>query len=150
MGRVGANSAVLSSNSDNWGTPIDLFEKLDRKWAFSLDPCANPARLLKPASEMYPIVYPGEDGLTYDWSSHTVFCNPPYSGIAEWVKKAHENKDRARIVMLIPARTDTRYWHLYIQNYALAVHFLKGRLKFYRADGGAATSAPFPSALVYF
>lgn len=76
-----------------------------------------------------------------------MFCNPPYSQIAKWVKKAWEEstKPNTVVVMLIPARTDTRYFHEYIQHRS-EVRFIKGRLRF----SGATENAPFPSMVVIF
>ena len=77
-----------------------------------------------------------------------MFCNPPYGrDIGRWVQKAYEegHKENTVVVMLIPARTDTKYFHDYIMHRA-EVRFVKGRLKF----GGAAAGAPFPSMLVIF
>lgn len=78
---------------------------------------------------------------------YRVFCNPPYSKIADWVKKAfyEGQKDNTLVVLLIPARTDTRYFHDFILHRA-EIRFLKGRLKF----GDAKNSAPFPSMVVIF
>ena len=78
---------------------------------------------------------------------HRVFCNPPYSEISKWVEKAfrESRNDNTLVVMLIPARTDTRYFHNFINNRA-EVRFVRGRLKF----GDAKTSAPFPSMVVVF
>ena len=89
-----------------------------------------------------------EDGLTKDWEGHVVFVNPPYGrGIDKWIKKSYEEsrKEDTKVVMLIPARTDTKYWHQYVMR-ADEVHFVKGRLKF----GDSENSAPFPSAVVVF
>jgi len=90
-----------------------------------------------------------DDGLSFSWAGQRVFVNPPYSQISKWVEMAWKHRDTAIIVMLIPARTDTAYWHDYIEGYA-RVEFIRGRLKFVRMDGGKSTSAPFPSCLVYF
>lgn len=76
-----------------------------------------------------------------------MFVNPPYSQIKYWVKKAWEEstKPNTIVVMLIPARTDTKYFHEYI-NHRSEVRFIKGRLKF----GDSTNSAPFPSMVVIF
>ncbi|WP_241522530.1 phage N-6-adenine-methyltransferase [Staphylococcus delphini] len=89
-----------------------------------------------------------EDGLSKSWKGHTVFMNPPYGReIKKWIKKAHDESDEDTIVVcLIPARTDTIYWHEYIFNKAHDIRFLKGRLKF----GDSKNSAPFPSAIVIY
>ena len=141
------NGVLHSAESDEWLTPLDLFERLDNKWMFNLDPCACPGFELKLGLTYCEKVH---NGLEFDWTAHTAFVNPPYSQIADWVAKAHSHRHDAVTVMLIPSRTDTRYWHKYIQNDALRVEFLPGRLKFRRPDGGKSTSAPFPSCLVYF
>lgn len=77
-----------------------------------------------------------------------MFCNPPYgSQLKQWVAKCYQegHKDNTLVVMLIPARTDTQYFHDYIQHRA-EVRFIRGRLKF----GGAANGAPFPSMVVIY
>lgn len=79
---------------------------------------------------------------------HRVFCNPPYGRkVGEWVKKAYMEgqKDDTLVVMLIPARTDTKYFHDYIYHKA-EIRFIKGRLRF----GGSQNSAPFPSMLAIY
>jgi site-specific DNA-methyltransferase (adenine-specific) len=86
-------------------------------------------------------------GLTQDWSEQVVFINPPYSKIAQWVEKAfNEARNKNAVcVLLIPARTDTKYWHQFIMK-ANKITFIKGRLKF----GSMKTAAPFPSCVVEF
>ena len=75
-----------------------------------------------------------------------VFCNPPYGReLPKWVKKCYEESHHADVVMLIPARTDTRWFHDYIYGKA-EIRFIKGRLKF----GNAKQSAPFPSMVVIY
>ena len=90
-----------------------------------------------------------ENGLNQDWQGYRVFCNPPYGRkeTAEWVKKCYEEsrKENTLVVMLIPSRTDTKYFHKYIYPNA-EIRFIKGRLKF----GNSANSAPFPSMIVIF
>lgn len=136
-----------SAESDEWLTPLDLFERLHRKWNFDFDPCCYHAALLP--GDLINITS-DDNGLECIWTNHRVFCNPPYSQISDWVAKAHSHRHDAVTVMLIPSRTDTKYWHKYIQNDALKVEFLPGRLKFRRPDGVKSKSAPFPSCLVYF
>ena len=89
-----------------------------------------------------------DNGLTQDWRGHTVFVNPPYGrGIKDWIEKAYK-ESRAPdtiVVMLIPARTDTKYWHEYVMK-SNSIYFVKGRLKF----GNGENSAPFPSAVIVF
>ena len=135
--------ACLSSKTDNWATPQDFFDNLNEEFHFTLDPCANEEK------HKCNLFYTKEqDGLTKDWGGHVVFCNPPYGKeIADWVRYSYEQsqKPNTTVVMLIPARTDTRYFHDYIYGKA-EIRFIKGRLKF----GDATTAAPFPSMVVVY
>lgn len=130
--------ALLTSNTDEWETPQDLFEKLNGEFHFTLDVCANEqnhkcARYYKKA----------DDGLKTLWSG-VVWCNPPYGrDVGKWVEKCSNYNGVA--VMLLPARTDTKWFHEYIYKKA-EIRFIKGRLKF----GGAKNPAPFPSMVVIF
>jgi len=137
------DSALFSSKSDQWNTPRDLFEKLDAEFHFDLDPCADAENH---KCERY--FTKEDDGLQKPWGGSRVFCNPPYGrDIWKWVKKAYEegHKENTIVVMLIPARTDTAYFHDYILHRA-EVRFVSGRLKF----SNAINSAPFPSMIVIF
>lgn len=132
---------LLTSTTDEWATPQDLFDRLNACFRFTLDPCATKE------NHKAPKYYTREqDGLKQDWGGEIIWCNPPYGRtIGEWIKRCAEHQGIA--VMLIPARTDTRWWHQYIDgNPNASVHFIKGRLKF----GGAKNPAPFPSAIVIF
>ena len=134
---------MFSSKNDKWSTPQDFFDELDREFHFDLDPCAD-------ASNYKCAAYFTEedDGLSQSWEGHTCFVNPPYgSAIKNWVSKSyHEgNKPNTTVVMLIPARTDTKYFHEYIYHKA-EIRFIKGRLKF----GNSKNSAPFPSMIVIY
>ena len=135
--------ACLSSKTDNWATPQDFFDNLNEEFHFTLDPCANEE------NHKCDLFFTKEqDGLTKDWGGHVVFCNPPYGKeIANWVRYSYEQsqKPNTTVVMLIPARTDTRYFHDYIYGKA-EIRFIKGRLKF----GDATTAAPFPSMVVIY
>ena len=136
---------MFSSQTDLWATPQDFFDKLNEEFHFTLDPCADE---FNHKCDKYFTVE--QDGLLQSWANQTVFCNPPYGReISKWVKKASdENKlHNITVVMLIPARTDTKYFHEYIyQKSNVEIRFLKGRLKF----GDAKNSAPFPSMVVIF
>lgn len=139
-----AGSAAMTSNKDDWETPQKLFDELDLHYNFTLDPCST-HRNAK-CEKHYTVE---EDGLSRSWAGEVVFCNPPYGrNIGEWVRKCSEESKHATIVMLIPARTDTTYFHDYIYNKA-RIEFLRGRLKF-EQDGKALNSAPFPSMLVFW
>jgi len=135
---------MFSSKSGEWSTPQDFYNKLHWRFGpFDLDPCASPYNTKCDNFYTEP-----EDGLSKSWQGHTVFVNPPYGrGIETWIKKAYEESQdpSTKVVMLIPARTDTRYWHDYVMKAEL-VYFVKGRLKF----GNSQNSAPFPSAVVVF
>ncbi len=133
---------LFMSKSDEWETPQTLFDTLNEEFHFTLDPCATEENC-----KCKKYFTQNEDGLLQNWGGERVFCNPPYSQISKWVKKAYQEgkKDYAVVVMLIPARTDTRYFHDYIYNRS-EVRFIKGRLKF----GDAQYNAPFPSMVVIF
>jgi len=135
---------MFSSKTTQWATPREFFDKLDWRFGpFDLDPCANPTN-----TKCVNFFTEAEDGLSKKWEGFTCFVNPPYGrGIDAWIKKGYD-ESRApgtKVVMLIPARTDTKYWHQYVMR-ADEVYFVKGRLKF----GDSENSAPFPSAIVVF
>lgn len=131
---------MFSSETDQWATPQDFFDKLNEEFSFTLDPCADE---INHKCEKY--FTKDMDGLKQSWEGERVFCNPPYGKeIKRWVKKAAESNAEI-VVMLIPARTDTSYFHEYIYKKA-EIRFIKGRLKF----GENKNSAPFPSMLVIF
>jgi len=136
---------LLSSKDMTWETPQDFFDKLNSEFNFTLDPCATPDTAK--CKKYYTIQ---DDGLKQDWTGERVFCNPPYgSAIKDWVKKCSEVSGGI-VVMLIPARTDTRYFHEYIyQKPNVEIRFIKGRLKFGGKQKGSG-SAPFPSMVVIF
>lgn len=131
--------ALFTSKSDEWSTPQDFFDLcVDMFGKFSMDVAAN-------AYNKKCTVY-SSDGLNHSWAGWRVWCNPPYSQIAKWVEKCATEEDAETIALLIPARTDTRYFHEWIMPYAHQIYFVKGRLKF----GDSKNSAPFPSMLVIF
>jgi phage N-6-adenine-methyltransferase len=134
--------SIKNTSSDEWETPKDLFEKLDSQFHFLLDVAATD---LNHKCNHY---YTKEiDGLKQNWPG-VCWCNPPYSNTASWVKKAYNEAQKGSIiVMLIPARTDTRWFHEWIyMMYGVEVEFIKGRLKF----SGSKWNAPFPSMIVTF
>lgn len=120
-----AGGAAATSNRDDWETPQALFDKLDAVHRFTLDPCSTHANAK--CAKHYTAA---EDGLAQSWAGERVFCNPPYGrSIGEWVRKCHEESSRAYVVALLPARTDTRWFHEHIYGHA-RIEFLRGRLKF--------------------
>ena len=130
----------FSSESDEWGTPQDFFDKQNLIYNFNLDVCAT-----KENTKCANFFTKADDGLLKNWRG-VCWMNPPYGrGIKSWMKKAYDESQRgATVVCLLPSRTDTAWWH----DYAMLgdITFLRGRLKF----GGCKNSAPFPSALVVF
>lgn len=123
-----------------WATPQDLFDELNNRHKFNLDPCAT-----KENAKCKKFFTKKEDGLKQSWKNKRVFMNPPYGrGIGSWIKKASEGGAEI-VVCLLPARTDTKWFHNYIYNKS-KIEFIKGRLKF----GGHQNSAPFPSMIVIF
>lgn len=132
---------MFSSRTDLWETPQAFFDELDREFCFTLDVCAMPENA---KCERY--YTPEQDGLTKPWNG-TIWCNPPYGReIGEWVRRGLlASVVGATVVMLLPARTDTRWFHEYIYGRA-EIRFVKGRLKF----GSSKNSAPFPSMVVVF
>lgn len=128
---------MFSSKTDMWETPQDLFDELNDIHHFTVDVCAT-AENAK-CDTFYTIQ---DNGLLQEWSG-VCWCNPPYGReIGKWVEKAYNSK--CKTVMLLPARTDTRWFHDYCMKGK--IYFIKGRLKF----GNAKNAAPFPSMIVIF
>lgn len=133
------NNGLFTSNTDLWSTPQDLFDKLNDEFHFTLDPCSTHENAK--CKKHYTIK---DNGLIQDWSNDIVFMNPPYGrSIFNWVKKAYESN--TLVVALLPARTDTKWFHEYIYG-KCEIRFIRGRLKF----GNSLNSAPFPSMIVIF
>jgi phage N-6-adenine-methyltransferase len=132
------------SESDNWWTPLELFEQLDEEFHFTVDAAASAKNAL--CDRYYT---KRDNGLAQSWKNETVWCNPPYGRmLPKFVEKAHqESFNGATTVLLIPARVDTSYWHDFIFGKA-EIRFVRGRLKFEGPLGGG--SAPFPAAVVVF
>lgn len=132
----------FSSNSNEWFTPQDFYDRLNQEFNFSLDVAATSdnAKTQRYFTET-------DDGLAQSWDNETVWCNPPYGRtLRKWVEKASKAMGGV-VVMLIPARTDTSYFHDYIyKKQNVEIRFIRGRLKF----GGSKNSAPFPSMVVVF
>jgi len=147
------NPVIFSRQSDEWSTPQYLFDALDVEFTFGLDAAATETN-----AKCTAFFTAEDDALTQDWCvlarPWSIFVNPPYSQCRAFVHKAAESaKYGAQVVMLLPARTDTRWFHDHIWDAEHAcprtrveVRFLKGRLRF----GEAQNSAPFPSMIVIF
>jgi len=160
---------MFSSKTDLWPTPQSFFDELNAEFNFTLDPCAT-----QDNAKCAKYYTKDDDGLAHDWSRDIVFMNLPYGdpeipcrsncakkrchergyhineyipGIADFIRKAHEESQKgATVVCLVPARTDTRWFHDYVYGKADEIRFIKGRLKF----GEATNSAPFPSMVVVY
>lgn len=133
-------TGMFSSNTDLWETPQYFYDELDREFNFDLDVCAT-----EDNRKCARYFSDEENGLLQEWNG-VCWMNPPYGRkIGEWVKKAYEESlNGATVVCLLPARTDTRWFHNYCTKGE--IRFIKGRLKF----GGSKNSAPFPSMVVVF
>ena len=139
------DKVLFSSQKMDWATPQDFFEELDKEFHFTLDPCADEYNHKCDKYFTKEI-----NGLIQNWGGHNVFCNPPYGReIYDWVKKCSEEakKENTTIVLLIPSRTDTKYFHEFLyKKENVELRFIKGRLKF----GDGKNSAPFPSLVAIF
>lgn len=135
------NKVLFSSNSVDWSTPIWLFNILDHKFHFNVDLCASDS------NHLCDIYYSLENScFNCDLEGYSIFCNPPYSrNMYSFISKCYDLSKKNKVVMLLPARTDTRWFHDFIYHKSEIV-FLKGRLKF----GGSKGSAPFPSMVVIY
>lgn len=135
---------MFSSKTDMWETPKHFFEKLNRIYRFDIDVCAVPQN-----AKCAKFYTPEEDGLKQEWKGHC-WCNPPYGrDVGKWVKKARDSAENgATVVMLLPARTDTAWFHDYIMHGGVptSICFVRDRIKF----GNAKNNAPFPSIVVTF
>ena len=147
----GFTSGMRSSLDDTWTTPRDFFDKLNAEFDFGLDAAALQNSTLVP-DNWYGPDHPdpaARDALRIDWNHNSrgkpIWLNPPYGRvIKDWMRKASEvASGGGTVVCLVPARTDTNWWHDYCIN-AYEIRYIRGRLKF----GGQKNSAPFPSAIV--
>jgi site-specific DNA-methyltransferase (adenine-specific) len=131
---------MFSSNKQDWQTPDSLFDDLDNEFGFSIDVASSDENC---KCENHFTME--NSGLDKQWIG-TCFMNPPYNEMYDWIRKAYtESQHGATVVALIPARTDTRYFHDFCMK-AEELRFIRGRLKFSNCDN----SAPFPSVLVVF
>ncbi|MBQ1450880.1 MAG: adenine methyltransferase [Eggerthellaceae bacterium] len=137
----GFTPGMRSSTTPEWSTPRDLFDELDAEFHFDLDVASTDENAL--CEKHYT---KDDDGLSNEWTG-SVWCNPPYGReIGKWMRKAAESNWGGVTVCLVPARTDTAWWHEWIVGHATEVRFIRGRLKF----GGSESGAPFPSAIVVY
>jgi len=124
----------LKSKTDDYITPAELYKTLDDEFHFTFDACPLHSRV---------------DNLNAPWGERT-FCNPPYSNTPGWVAKANAEWRLGKlVVLLIPVRTDTVYFHEHILNQA-ELRFYRGRIRFHSTSNVQLNRAPFPSMLVVF
>lgn len=132
---MGSHAVHFSSMRTDWATPSHVYEALHREFRFTMDPCE-----LGDGGGLFG----KRDGLLSEWTGQRVYCNPPYGpAITDWLAR---QKDAEVAVYLLPARTDTSWFHEHVLRYAREVRFLRGRLRF----SGSKNSAPFPSMVVVF
>lgn len=136
---------LFSSASDNYWTPKDFFQRVDEIYGpFDLDVAASADN-----TKCEKFFTKEDDGLSKDWYGN-VWCNPPYGlGIRDWMKKAWNEieADNAKLVcFLVPARTDTKWFHEIAMEHANEIVFIKGRIRFENSPYGST----FPSMLVLF
>ena len=135
------NRSLFSSKKMDWETPQAFFDELNLEFSFTLDACATPENA---KCKSFFTIY--DDALKQDWFGN-VWMNPPYGrSIGKWIRKAYlevQVGNADLVVCLIPARTDTAYWHDYCMKGE--IRFIRGRLCFSNAG-----RAPFPSAIVIF
>lgn len=135
------NESWYTSTTQEWATPQTVFDELDAEFHFTLDPCSTHENAK--CEKHYTLE---DDGLSQSWSGEIVFCNPPYNQLSKWAKKCHDEFEKGTtVVMLTPARTDTRWFHSFIYGKA-ELRFIQGRIKF----GNAKHNAPFPSMIAVF
>ena len=135
---------MFSTGTSYWSTPQYLFDELNKKFNFTIDVCADTTN--KKVKKYFDIK---SNGLVQSWQNNICWCNPPYGReISTWIKKAKDEcSSDCVIVMLLPARVDTKWFHEYIYtNDDCKISFIKGRLKF----SGSKNSAQFPSMIVVF
>lgn len=146
------SKGLFTSNKDNWETPNDLFDKLNEEFNFDIDLCATEIN-----TKCNRFI--GEKDCAYS-NNYSVpyfkcgYMNPPYGrNIGKFVRKAYlAALDEKTVVCLLPARTDTKWWHNYCMRRNVEIRFLKGRVKFINPNkrDEKPQSAPFPSAIVIF
>ena len=136
---------IATSATVEWATPQPLFDTLNARYGFTLDVAADASN-----AKCARYFTAADDGLSQSWANEVVWCNPPYGRvIADWVRKARMSAlyEGTTVVMLVPARTDTAWFHDDVLACEQAsVEFIRGRVKF----GGSKVGAPFPSMLLIF
>lgn len=148
-----ASARTGEREQDHWCTPAAVLDLVRKVAPIDCDPCTNSANPTGAKHALGPEF--GTDGLTAHWPGFgLVYINAPYSQMAAWASRLAAQVERTGLrreyVALLPARTDTGWWHTLIRTRPHRVCFWKGRIKFLRPDGTPGQSAPFPSALLYW
>lgn len=131
--------SAFTSNKQEWETPDSLFVPLNNEFQFTLDVAADENN-----TKCSAYFTEQDDGLSKDWHG-ICWMNPPYKDKKKWIMKAYEEAQKgATVVCLVPARTNTNWWH----NYCMKgeVRFIRGRPKF----KGAKHGLPQPLAIIIF
>ena len=125
---------LFKSHQQDTRTPIELFRSLDKEFNFQLDPCSSTSKPNNLKTPHY-FLYPEKDGLKEDWSKYkSVFVNPPFKHANKWVEKAYnEGNKGATVVVLVPVKSDTAWWHDYALK-AKEIRFVRGRVTFENFD----------------
>jgi len=139
-------AAMRSWSSVEWETPTGLFASLNSEFNFELDPCCTVEN-----NKCVRFYTAKENGLSESWGNYRVYMNPPYGRrIGHWMHKARVSAEAgALVVCLVPARTDTAWWHEEVIGYASELRWIRGRIGFGREDGKR-SRAPFPSVVVVY
>jgi site-specific DNA-methyltransferase (adenine-specific) len=139
-------SKTLTTRND-WATPKNFFDLLDHRFHFTLDPCASDTN--HKCNKYYTVK---DNGLAISWQGETAFVNPPFSESTKWIEKSwrESTKPKTEVIMIIPARTDTIYWHKYIMPFAYQIWFCKGRVNFELDGQKPKNGSTFPLAVVIF
>jgi len=153
---VFSSARTGEKEQDCWQTPENVLDLVRQVAPIALDPCTSEENPTK--ADNYYTPGDGGDGLSSSpwatWAPGLVFINPPYSQMAAWAQKTADEVKRTGVkreyIALLPARTDTRWWHTLMATRPQRICFWKGRVKFNRPDGTPGQSAPFPSALLYW
>lgn len=138
------NDGRWHNRGSDWSTPQELYDKLNEEFTFTLDPCASDW------NAKCPIFFTEkENGLKQDWEKNVVFINPPYGKILnEWMRKAYESSlNGATCVCLVPASTDTEWWHKYAMKGE--IRFIRGRPRFVTKEGSWQQTFS-PSVIIIF
>lgn len=132
---------ITSRASDEYGTPLDFYNWLDGIFQFTLDPCTT--ALFAKCAKYYT---KEDDGLAQSWKGERVFVNPPYSQNYKWMQKAFTEwkENNTLVVVLVPSRTDVRWYHDFCHGKATFIWHIKGRIQFI----GGKSGATFPSAVI--